>query len=53
MKKYSVEWKNARGVWVQKHYEGWKIHYIENNSEYATGCYFTKSAALEEIKNYK
>ncbi len=57
MKKYSKEWKYATGKWIQKHkgYSGntiWKIHYIENDTEYAMGEYFTAKEAREELKNF-
>nr|MBC8360924.1 hypothetical protein [Candidatus Desulfatibia profunda] len=52
MKKYSQEWKEAKGKWIQKHDGCWKIHYIEHDTEYSTGEYFTAKSAREDLKNY-
>jgi hypothetical protein len=56
MKKYSVEWKKARGSWVQKHKSEkwgniWKVHYIKNDTEYSYGEYLTYTEALKAIGN--
>ena len=52
MKKYSKEWKEAQGKWIQKHGDLYKIHYIEYGTEYSAGEYFTALAAREDLKNY-
>jgi hypothetical protein len=55
MEKYSKEWKIKKGVWVQKHRDAakgdlWKIHYIENDTEYSTGEFFTARDARSEME---
>ena len=52
MEKYSREWKLAQGKWIQKHGDIYKIHYIENDTEYSTGEYLTAAGAKENLKNY-
>jgi hypothetical protein len=53
MEKYSKEWKYNKGVWTQKHGEMWKIHYIEYNTEYAHGKYFTRKDAEVAAREMK
>lgn len=53
MKKYSKEWKQKQGAWVQNHNGEFKIHYIENDTEYSTGSYYTKSAAEFDLAKFK
>lgn len=55
MEKYTKEWKEKKGIWAQDHhgYSGdkiWKIHYIENGTEYSKGEYFSKKEAETAIK---
>ena len=54
--KYSTEWKNKVGKWVQNHKENgetiYKIHYIENNTEYSTGQFLTRGDAEEALKDF-
>jgi len=50
MEKYSKEWKEKTGRWIQKHGDIWKIHYIEYDTEYSIGQYFTAKEAREEFK---
>ena len=52
MKKYSKQWKLEKGKWIQKHGDCWKIHYIENQTEYSTGDYLAAKEARAELKNY-
>lgn len=57
MKKYSEEWKNKTGKWVQKHTDAtkgniWKIHRIDNDTEYSFGEYFTAKSAREDLNKY-
>lgn len=52
MEKYSREWKMKHGKWIQRHGDVWKIHYIENETEYSTGEYLTAAAATADLKNY-
>ena len=57
MKTYTVEEKRKAGKWVQKHESEkwgkiWKIHYIQNDTEYSTGEYLTKKDAEKELINY-
>ena len=62
MKKYSIEWKNARGAWVQDHQSHdttgmpckvWRVHYIQYGTEYSKGEYGTKREALEALHTHK
>jgi len=55
MKKYSVEWKQAKGSWVQSHKsEKWgriyKIHTIMYDTEYSDGEYLTRKEAEKNVK---
>ena len=50
MEKYSREWKLAKGKWIQKHEDIWKIHYIEYDTEYSKGEYYSAEEAREELK---
>ena len=51
MKKYSQEWKLKTKKWVQKNTDKtFQIHYIENDTEYAIGGFFTAKSAKEEMK---
>jgi len=52
MEKYSKEWKESKGKWIQRHDGIYKIHYIKYDTEYSTGKFFTVAAAREELKNY-
>ena len=56
MKKYSKEWKLAKGKWIQKWASAdghtYRIHYIENDTEYSAGNYLTAKEARAELKNY-
>jgi hypothetical protein len=52
MEKYSKEWKIKSKKWIQKHGDIWKIHYIENDTEYSTREYFTAKSAREELKKF-
>lgn len=56
---YSLQWKIKRGAWVQDHTSTnttgmpckiWKLHYIQNGTEYSTGEFATKAAATREMK---
>ena len=53
MEKYSIEWKQTQqaehGGWAQFHYgpKTWKWHYIQNDTEYSRGDYFTKKECEE------
>ena len=62
MEKYSIEWKRARGAWVQDHINTdttgspcrvWKLHYIQHDTEYSRGEYRTKKEATTELSAYK
>lgn len=58
MKKYSREWKIKEKAWVQSHNDSegdvfYKIHYIENDTEYSTGVYYTKNSAMEDLTHFK
>jgi hypothetical protein len=55
MAKYSKEWKQKQGIWIQDHknYSGekiYKIHYIENDTEYSKGEYSTQKEASEALR---
>jgi hypothetical protein len=55
MEKYSKEWKLKQGAWIQDHKNSsgeniYKIHYIENDTEYSKGEYFTKKEASEALR---
>ncbi len=55
---FSREWKLSKKAWIQDHKNAagdkvYKIHYLENDTEYSTGEYFTKKSANEDLKNYK
>jgi homoserine acetyltransferase len=55
MEKYSKEWKLKQGIWIQDHknYSGekiYKIHYIENDTEYSKGEYFSRKEASEALR---
>jgi hypothetical protein len=55
MEKYSVAWKKAQGHWVQDHKASngdtiYKIHYLDNDTEYSMGEYFTAKSAREEME---
>lgn len=54
MEPYSIEWKmeqqKKNGGWPQKKGDIWEWHYIEYDTEYHKGCYFTKSEAIKENK---
>jgi hypothetical protein len=52
MKKYSKEWKELKGKWIQRHGDIYKIHYIANDTEYSTGEYFTAKSAQDDLKNF-
>jgi len=52
MEKYSVEWKEKNRKWIQKHLNGWKIHYIAYGTEYSVGDYRTAKEARENLKNF-
>ena len=52
MKRYSKDWKLAKGKWIQRHGDVWKIHYIENDTEYSVGEYLTAAEANENLKNH-
>jgi hypothetical protein len=52
MEKYSKEWKLAQGKWIQKHGDIYKIHYIENDTEYSTGEYLSRKEAENWLKDY-
>ena len=57
MTKYTLEWKQKKKKWVQKHekIDGeyiWKIHYIQNDIEYSNGEYSTEESAQEDLKKY-
>jgi hypothetical protein len=54
MEKYSAEWKMAQRHWVQDHKASngdriYKIHYIEYDTEYCIGEYFTAKDARDEM----
>ena len=51
MREYSKEWKESVGKWVQKHEEGWRIHYFMYDTEYSVGRYFTRKEAISTLKN--
>ena len=56
MKKYSKEWKEETGKWVQDHKnEKWgrfyKIHYIHAGTEYSTGEYLSRKDAEADMRN--
>lgn len=57
MKRYSREWKIKKGLWVQPDISNsdkvWRIHYIENETEYSTGSYFTRKEAEDELRRIK
>lgn len=58
MKEYSVEWKEAKGSWVQEHTnEQWgkfyKVHYIASGTEYSTGEHLTKKEANEALAQHR
>lgn len=55
MEKYSKKWKLKQGAWIQDHKNSsgeniYKIHYIENDTEYSKGEYFTKKEASEALR---
>lgn len=55
MEKYSKEWKEKKGIWAQDHHGSsgdkiWKIHYIENGTEYSKGEYFTQKEAAIALR---
>jgi hypothetical protein len=57
MTKYTLEWKQKKKKWVQKHekIDGesiWKIHYIQNDIEYSNGEYSTEESAQEDLEKY-
>ena len=61
MEKYSVEWKEARGAWVQDHTSTdttgmpckiWKLHYIQYGTEYSRGEFATRREADVELRNF-
>ena len=47
LEKYSAAWKKMQtsnnGGWAQKHVDCWRWHFIEYDTEYRAGKYFTKS----------
>jgi uncharacterized Zn finger protein len=56
--KYSAEWKEATGSWVQSHTSEkwgtiWKIHTIRYGTEYSDGEYLTKKEANEALAVHK
>ncbi len=53
MKKYSKEWKLSKKAWIQKCNRGWMIHYISNDTEYASHLCFSYTEAKEVLKEYK
>ena len=55
--KYTKEWKQKKGKWVQKHKHSngksyWLIHYIQNGTEYSSGEYTNEKNALEDLEKY-
>jgi hypothetical protein len=57
MKTYSREWKKKKKKWVQEHKNVsgksiWKVHYLQNDTEYSNGEYSTEKSAKEDLQNY-
>jgi hypothetical protein len=57
MTKYTLEWKQKKKKWVQKHkkIDGesiWTIHYIQNGIEYSNGEYSTEESAQKGLEKY-
>jgi hypothetical protein len=57
MRKYSLEWKKEKRKWIEKHTKlngevYWSIHYMQYDTEYLNGEFYSEESALEALKNY-
>jgi hypothetical protein len=53
MKKYSVEWKADKKAWVQKHENGWALHYLEGTTERKGTLRDVYADAVNDLRNYE
>ena len=58
MKKYSTEWKKAKGAWIQPHHserwgKHWRVHWIQYDTEFHGSVCLTRAEAENELENLK
>ena len=50
MRRYSIEWKEQRDFWFQKHDDGVYRHYVKHDTEYSEKTSYPTIKAAEEAE---